>query len=147
MQPVQSNAGSNAGEQGEAMPCGESSAAQPIAQKLSLPRKVPVVTSATALIWLSSIVVALALIAKYSNAPGRSGAIPQHWPAQSLIVPDSKRPTLIMFAHPHCPCTRASLGELDALMARCRGQFSTHVVFVKPAGLTDDLSKTELWRL
>jgi hypothetical protein len=32
-------------------------------------------------------------------------------------------------------------------MARCRGQFSAHVVFVKPAGLADYQARSDLWRL
>jgi hypothetical protein len=50
-----------------------------------------------------------------------------------------------MFAHPHCPCTRASLGELERLMAQVPGRLSAHVVFLKPPGTAADWEKTDLW--
>jgi len=51
-----------------------------------------------------------------------------------------------MFAHPRCPCTRASIGELESLLARCAGQVSAHIVFLKPAGVDEHWLKTDLWR-
>jgi hypothetical protein len=50
-----------------------------------------------------------------------------------------------MLAHPRCPCTRASIGELSLLMARCQGQVDTRVLFLKPAGAGEDWWKTDLW--
>jgi hypothetical protein len=146
VEPVQSNQGSNAGEPVVETPGGETFSAQAGTRPRSINSKPPTITTATATIWLTAVVAALALIAKYANDPGRSGAIPHQWPAQSLIALDTDRPTLIMFVHPYCPCTRASLGELDSLMARCRGQFNAHVVFVKPAGLGEFQAKSDLWR-
>lgn len=146
MEPVQSNPGSNAGAQVFETTGEETFQAQAGTRPCSVKRKSSAITNATAAIWLTAVVAVLALIANHANAPGRSGAIPQRWPAQSLIALDANRPTLIMFVHPYCPCTRASLGELDSLMARCRGQFNAHVVFVKPAGLGEYQAKSDLWR-
>jgi hypothetical protein len=43
---------------------------------------------------------------------------------------------LLMFVHPECPCSEASLGELERLMARCQGKLRATVVFLE----TDALS-------
>jgi hypothetical protein len=102
-------------------------------------------TLATA-IWLGAIVAALVVISNFSSTPGTTGSIPLHWPAQTRLPFDASRPTLVMFAHPHCPCTRASLGELDVLMARCQGKVSAHVVFIRPEGTAADWMKTDLWK-
>jgi hypothetical protein len=99
-----------------------------------------------ALVWLTAVVSAMGWMASYSNLPGRAGVIPVHWPAQSQIPLDTGRPTLVMFVHPHCPCTRASLGELDLLMARCQGRLSAHVVMIQPEGTTEEWLQTDLWR-
>lgn len=56
------------------------------------------------------------------------------------------RATLIMLAHPHCPCTRASIGELALLMAHAQGRVNAYVLFLKPQGFTDDWEKSDLWR-
>jgi len=51
-----------------------------------------------------------------------------------------------MLAHPHCPCTRASIGELARLMAQAQGRVTAYALFVKPAGSSDDWENTDLWR-
>src|SRR5882724_1733252 len=51
-----------------------------------------------------------------------------------------------MFAHPRCPCTRATLGELELVMARCEGLLNAHVVFIRPDSTTEDWPRTGLWR-
>ena len=40
-----------------------------------------------------------------------------------------------MFVHPHCPCSRASLAELNLLATECRDRFALRIVFVRPEGL------------
>jgi len=39
---------------------------------------------------------------------------------------------LLVFAHPRCPCTRATLAELGKLMTHQQGQVSVTVLFVTP---------------
>jgi hypothetical protein len=67
------------------------------------------------------------------------------WPVESGLRLDAVNPTLVMFAHPQCPCTRASVGELDRLMTLCQGKLNAQVVFVRPPGLPVDWEKTDLW--
>lgn len=83
---------------------------------------------------------------RYANTPCASANPPNTWPAESRIPLDARRPTLIMFVHPLCPCSRASLGELDVLLARCSGQISANVVFIKPEGTMTNWEKSDLWR-
>ena len=103
------------------------------------------VTLIITVLWLSGIVTGMAFIIQYANRPGSVGAVPGQWPADSRIVLDANRPTLIMFAHPQCPCTRASMDELDRLAANCQGRFSAQVWFIKPAGTKADWKDTDLW--
>ena len=103
------------------------------------------VTSAVA-IWLAVVVTASIQMIAYSNAPGRSGTPPAEWPVQSQIPLQAGLPNLVMFAHPRCPCTRASLGELERLMASASGRLAAQVVFIKPVGMAKDWAHTDLWR-
>jgi hypothetical protein len=103
------------------------------------------VTLIVTLAWLLAIASGTALIFRYANSPGRTGATPIHWPTDSQIALDANRPTLIMFAHPQCPCTLASVAELDQLVSDCHGKFSAQVWFIKPAGTPDDWTNTDLW--
>jgi len=97
-------------------------------------------------LWLSVIVTSMICILGYSNTPGRTGMTPVHWPTDSRIALDAKHPTLIMFAHPRCPCTLASIGELDQLMADCEGRLTVQVWFVKLDGTPGNWLDTDLWR-
>jgi hypothetical protein len=51
-----------------------------------------------------------------------------------------------MFAHPKCPCTRASIAELERIMSQCRGQIKPWIVFYKPADADAHWPQTDLWR-
>jgi hypothetical protein len=53
---------------------------------------------------------------------------------------------LIMFAHPECPCTRASLEELNQLLAHCQGRLSAAVLFYQPGGLANGWSQASSWK-
>ncbi len=98
------------------------------------------------MLWLAVVVGGTIELARYSNTPGNDGPAPVAWPENSQIPFDAKRPTLVMFVHPHCPCTRASLGELEALMARVQGRVSAWVVVLKPGGTDTNWEETDLWR-
>jgi hypothetical protein len=67
------------------------------------------------------------------------------FPRGSALQLVSDKPTLVLFAHPHCPCTRASLRELDVLLARAQNKVSAIVVFTIPDGVTEGWEKGDLW--
>jgi hypothetical protein len=98
------------------------------------------------ILWLFAVGAGFALMVNYQNADGSVGRIPERWPEGSELALDASRDTLIMFAHPRCPCTRASMEELNRLLARSGGKATTHVVFFKPKGFSEDWAKTDLWR-
>jgi hypothetical protein len=96
-------------------------------------------------VWLATAVFGLRVVWAYDNTPGTLARAPQRWPAASALSRPSAGATLVVFAHPHCPCTRASLGELGEVLARSRGPLKTFVVFLKPASFEEGWEKTGLW--
>ncbi|HUA64982.1 MAG TPA: hypothetical protein VME24_03985 [Alphaproteobacteria bacterium] len=82
----------------------------------------------------------------YENARGSVGATPEHWPSGTPMALDHSRYTLIMFSHPKCPCTQASMEELNRLLAECNGRIAAHVLFFKPADFPVDWTQTDLRR-
>ena len=86
-------------------------------------------------LWLTVVVAGLLWLASYENRPGPGAAAPPRWPVQSRIDRDPAGPTLLLFAHPLCDCTRASLAELAEIMARASPVPRAYVVFVDPGGL------------
>ncbi len=51
---------------------------------------------------------------------------------------------MLVFCHPHCPCTRATLAELSRLMGRCGDKLDAYVLFDRPAHATADWDRTSL---
>src|SRR5437868_14711201 len=73
-------------------------------------------TSLLSITWVATVALGLRVLFNYENTPGTVGASPQAWPT-AQIERATDRPTLVMVAHPHCPCTKASVGELAKIMA------------------------------
>jgi hypothetical protein len=67
------------------------------------------------------------------------------FPRSSAVRLVSDKLTLVLFAHPHCPCTRASLHELDGLLAETQNRVSVTVVFTIPDGVPADWEQGDLW--
>ena len=103
-------------------------------------------TAIAGIAWLAAIGVGARTLLSYENAPGKAGSPPKEWPAESRIPRTNERATLVMLAHPHCPCTRASIGELANLMARVQGRAAAYVLFLKPSGSPDGWEKSDLWQ-
>ena len=81
---------------------------------------------------------------RYKATPGDPGDLPLRWPEASALVHASDRPTLILWAHPRCPCTRASLAELARLAAVLDGRALVEVVFLLPETDATDWKSSDL---
>ncbi|WP_395731881.1 RedB protein [Prosthecobacter sp.] len=101
--------------------------------------------STFAVAWLSVVLTGGLLLAHYSQTAGAMGTPPAQWPETSRAHRQSGHSQLVMFLHPRCPCSRATLGELEQLVAHCPGKFSTQVWFIQPEGMDDAWVKTDLW--
>ena len=77
--------------------------------------------------WLSAIVGFLALTV-YDFKSGTAAAQPQSWPAQSQLKLASDRCTAIVFLHPQCPCSMATVTELSKVMEQCKGSLLVYAV-------------------
>src|SRR5689334_24929893 len=78
-------------------------------------------------VWLAAACAGLGLVTAYANRPGPDARAPERWPEGSRLSRDTTRANLVMLVHPGCPCSRASLEELDRLLARSRGLVATQV--------------------
>jgi hypothetical protein len=97
-------------------------------------------------IWLVLLAVGFGMLMVYSQTPGQSGQAPRQWPSQSSLGREAGVARLLMFAHPKCPCTRASLEELARLVAQTPGLTRVDVLFFKPKGESDAWAQTGSWR-
>lgn len=96
--------------------------------------------------WLWVIGFGLWILWGYENTPGTAAQPPHQWPADSNISAARDHATLVVLAHPHCPCTRATIGELASIMAHSQGRLTAYVLFLKPAGFSEEWEKSDLWQ-
>lgn len=96
-------------------------------------------------LWITAALAGLFVLARYAETPGQPANPPAHWPATSRLPRDSRLPSLVMFMHPHCPCSRASIGELAELEAHCHGLVKTTVLFLQPHGFETNWSYSDTW--
>ncbi len=96
-------------------------------------------------LWLLGTAGGLAGLARYKGEPGPPAGPPLRWPEGSTLARDPRLPTLVLLAHPKCPCTRASLEELRGLLGTLRGRVAAHALFLCPPGLPESWSHTPSW--
>lgn len=95
--------------------------------------------------WLVAVTLAFVWMTTYGAAPGQQAVPPQQWPANTAVELDRSRPTLVLFAHPHCGCTRATLAELDRLLARCQGRLASWTLFYTDPEMGPQWERTDTW--
>lgn len=88
-------------------------------------------------------IAGFAYVSMYDARPGEAGAPPPVWPAAA--IPAVAGPMLIMALHPRCPCSRASVAELEELLARASSRPAVHLLFVRPAGAPAGWTDGPLW--
>jgi hypothetical protein len=97
-------------------------------------------------LWLSLGVAGFCLILAYEARGSAADSTPLNWPDGTQIPKNIDGATLLMFVHPNCPCTSASLGELEKLMARHQDDVRAFVIFSKPVGADESWDRTDLFK-
>lgn len=82
----------------------------------------------------------------YENKPGGESRLTDTWPHGSTVECDNSVPTLIMVAHPHCPCTRASIHELARILGAYPGRLHAEVLFILPLSKVAGWEKSDIWQ-
>jgi hypothetical protein len=108
-------------------------------------KKQSVIVAAVAL-WIPAVAFGITVMWRYSTTPGRPATPPLNWPARVPVERAEGQATLVMFVHPQCPCTSASLGELAIILAHAQGKLDADLFFYLPVSETAAWAKTDLWR-
>lgn len=97
-----------------------------------------------AVVWGASVTLGFTYLLNYSVQAGTPASAPERWPAASRIPAPDGGYTLVMTIHPQCPCSRASVTELNNLVALLRrDRVKSYVLVVKPADFPDAWIGTE----
>lgn len=81
----------------------------------------------------------------YEAYAGEQGNVSPQWPVDSTLERSASHLTLLMFIHPQCPCTRASIGELSELMASCQSRLKVQVLVLAPAQWDRAIIESDIW--
>jgi len=73
----------------------------------------------------------------YAARPGDSSSPPVRWPEESPIRRDVHASTLLIFLHPLCPCSRASVEELGNILNQCGHRVSTYALLCSATDFTE----------
>ena len=82
---------------------------------------------------------------QYEGRANSCATAPKRWPDEVRLSRSETTPTLLLFVHPHCPCSRATLGELERIVARPGAGISARVVFWHPETVANDWHSGSLW--
>jgi hypothetical protein len=100
-----------------------------------------------ALVWSLGIAAGCFALWNHAGTPGTQQAAAPRWPTKTALQRSGNCHSLVVFAHPHCPCTRATLRELERLVAQWPAKLDTQVVFVQPPKTSPDWAHTGSWQL
>src|SRR5258708_2763285 len=96
------------------------------------PRRI--VLAAAVAVWILAVGYGTRTLLLYADTPGHPAPPPSGWPAGAPIRPDLNHATLLVFAHPQCPCSSATIGELALIMANSRDRARATVFLYIPQG-------------
>jgi hypothetical protein len=83
--------------------------------------------------WLIGAAAGLGGLASYSTIGSVSTSAPDRWPDGTALARPAGVASLVVFLHPRCPCSAATLGELGRVLARAPGSCEVTVAVYAPA--------------
>ena len=80
-----------------------------------------------AVAWLLAVFAATTALWKHKETPGEVAIAPHEWPAMTRLARTAGHPTAVLFVHPMCPCTPASIEELRTVTEQMRGSLASFI--------------------
>jgi hypothetical protein len=95
-------------------------------------------------LWLTAAAWGMKWMADYSLVPGAAGAPVRDWPAAAWPL-KANRFTVVVALHPECPCSRATLAELDSILLQA-GETIESVLIFSDASPDEPAKNSALYR-
>lgn len=86
--------------------------------------------------WIACVLLGMAGLFQYEFTGEIPESVPE-WPPDPNLELASDRPTLLLFVHPRCPCTAASIAELDRVLSDAPDAFRAYALFPVPTGTAE----------
>jgi hypothetical protein len=97
-------------------------------------------------LWLIGAALGQRVLLNYDYAAAAPGIPPETWPVRTKVPRTPGLPSIVVVAHPHCPCSRATVEELARIMALLHNRVTATVIFVRPSGFSQEWEMTALRR-
>jgi len=97
-----------------------------------------------ATIWLAGVGYGLYALVHYSASASPASSALETWPEHSQIVRKTGQSTLLMFVHPKCPCSSASLAELSRAVVGSNSRTTIYVIFYEPGKRPEGWGQSDL---
>jgi hypothetical protein len=91
--------------------------------------------------WALAVLAGMTSLWSHAFTPGAAGQAPFGWPEASALRREPGRFTLVVFAHPHCPCVQATIAEVAHLQQLHIDRVQYIVVVIRTKGRTVDWSR------
>jgi hypothetical protein len=124
----------------------------PLPTRPRIPRGLLVVVVA---VWAAAIVLGMGLMMAYAWTPGQAARAAVRLPVDPLssttrptgatMPGDAVRPTLTVFLHPQCPCSRSTVDAVASLLAERSGQLDVRIVFADIRDGAEPTTASDLW--
>lgn len=96
-------------------------------------------------LWLGLVALGMGKLNAYANTPGERANASTTFPLLSRVQTEKGKSTLILFVHPKCGCSVATVAELARLFPKISSQTVVNIIFLKPEGFSEHDVRGDLW--
>ena len=98
------------------------------------------------LIWLASAIGGIAWLTVEAAETGERHTVPSTWPDDVVAMRPHREATLLVFLHPRCPCSLATLAELERLLPLAKKPIDTWLIYGIPSTADAGWRETSTWK-
>jgi hypothetical protein len=95
-------------------------------------------------VWVPAVGFGVHMLMRYATTPGRPATASDRWPADAPFPLAEQRSTLVVFLHPQCACSRATIEELARIVACCGQNMEVTALVYAPSTMPGGWTKSDL---